>query len=216
MRSGCVLVVGAVGAMLGLAGAALWVGSSLLQEPNVAVALGSPDDGLRGQQKIFDIVRGESPRPRGRPHQVVMTEAELNQFLSRHLVEVAKMPVGGGAVRLVGDGVVEFKGLLPLRDLLSASPVLPLANLLPASWLERHVWLHLSARASMEVGASRSQRRYLRFDVQRFAIGRQPLPRLLLRLLPSPGLQGLLRWRMPESMEGITIEPGTVVVKTAS
>ena len=123
------------------------------------------------------------------------------------------MPVTVRAVRLGGDGMVEFKGRLALRDLLSASP---LAGLPPAAWLERPVWLHLSARASLEVGTARGQRRYLRFDVQRFAIGRQPLPGLLLQLLPSPALQGLLRWRVPESIEAITIDPGAVVIKTSS
>jgi len=182
----------------------------------VAAIQGSPEDGARAQQKIFELIRGEASRPRGRPHQVVMTEAELNRFLSKNLVEVAKMPVAVRAVRLVGDGVVEFKGLLPLRDLLPASPLMPLASLVPATWLEREVWLHLNARASLELGATRSQRRYLRFDVQRFAIGRQPLPGIFLRLLPNPGVPALLRWRVPESVEGLTIDPGAVVIKTSS
>jgi hypothetical protein len=145
-----------------------------------------------------------------------MTEAELNRFLSKNLVEVANMPVAVRAIRLAGDGVVEFKGLLPLRDLLSASPLMPLASLVPATWLERQVWLHLNAKASLELGSTRSQRRYLRFDVQRFAIGRQPLPGIFLRLLPNPGVQALLRWRMPDSVEGLTIDPGAVVIKTSS
>lgn len=213
MRPGCVLSVGLTVTLLGLAGASLWVGSRLLKEPDITAEAGTPEDGIRGQQKIFEIARSEPSRRGARPRQVIMTEAELNRFLSKHLVEVASMPVGGGAIRLVGDGVVEFKGLLPLRDLLSASLV---AAIIPAASLERHVWLHLNARASLEVGATRSQRRYLRFDVQRLAIGRQPLPGILLRLLPSSALQGLLRWRMPESVEGITIEPGTVVIKTSS
>jgi hypothetical protein len=34
--------------------------------------------------------------------------------------------------------------------------------------------------------------------------------------VPSPVLQGLLRWRIPASVESITIEPGTVVVRTSS
>jgi hypothetical protein len=182
----------------------------------VAAIQGSSEDGARAQQKIFELIRGEASRPRGRPHQVVMTEAELNRFLSKNLVEVAKIPFAVRAVRLAGDGVVEFKGLLPLRDLLSALPLMPLASLVPATWLERQVWLHLTARASLELGATRSQRRYLRFDVQRFAIGRQPLPGIFLRLLPNPGVQALLRWRMPESVEGLTIDPGAVVIKTSS
>jgi hypothetical protein len=216
VRSGCFLVISGIVTLLGVGGAALWVGSRLTQEPDVVAVQGSPEDGLRAQQKVFELIRGEDSRSRGRPHRVVVTEAELNRFLSKNLVEVAKMPVAVHAVRLVGDGVVEFKGLLPLRDLLSASPLMPLENLVPAAWLKREVWLHLNARASLELGATRSQRRYLRFDVLRFAIGRQPLPATFLRLLPNPPVQALLRWRMPESVEGLTIDPGAVVIKTSS
>jgi len=196
-----------------LGGASLWVGSRLVKEPEVAAVVGSPEDGSRGQQKIFDLARGGAGRARSAPQAVVLSEAELNSFLSRNLVEVAKMPITVRAVRLAGDGVVEFKGLVALRDVLSASP---LASLTPRAWLERQVWLHLTARANLEVGTTRSQRRYLRFDLQRVAIGRQALPGFFRWLLPSPGIQGLLRWRMPDSVESITIESGKVVIRTSS
>lgn len=213
MRAGCVVIAGSLGLLLGLGVVALWAGSRLAQEPDVPVTQGSAEDGARAQQKIFDLIRGETPKARGRPHEVVLTEAEINRFLSRNLVEAAGMPVAVRAVRLTGNGVVEFKGLLPLREVLSAAPV---ASVVPTAWLDRQCWLHLEAKASLEVGAARKQRRYLRLDVQRFAIGRQRLPGTLLRLLAGPRVQELLRWRMPESVEGLTIEPGAVVIKTSS
>jgi len=180
-------------------------------------------------QRLLDIMK-RLREPGGCPWDREQTPISLKPFLIEEAYEVLEAIESGRSAavqeelgdllfqvvfhaRLAGVGVVEFKGLLSLRDLLAASP---LAGLAPASWLERQVWLHLSARASLEVGASRSQRRYLRFDVQWLAIGRQPLPGILLRLLPSSALQGLLRWRMPQSVEGITIEPGTVVIKTSS
>jgi len=213
MRSGCAVAFGVALAAVVLGGGSLWVGWRLLQEPELTAALGSSEDGARGQQKIFDIARGGAGRARGTQHAVVISEAELNAFFSRNLVEIAKIPVSVRAVRLAGDGIVEFKGLLLLRDVLSASP---LASLIPGAWLDRQVWLRLTARASLEVGATRSQRRYLRFDLQSFAIGRQPLPGFFRWLLPSPGLQGLLRWRMPDSVESITIESGAVSIRTSS
>ena len=72
------------------------------------------------------------------------------------------------------------------------------------------------AKATVEVGATRSQRRYLRLGVQHVAIGRQPLPVSMLGLVPSLADQGLLRWRMPESVEQLTITPGAVVIRTSS
>src|SRR5262245_11888334 len=114
MRSGCAVAFGAALAAVVLGGGSVWVGWRLLQEPDLTAALGSSEDGARGQQKIFDIARGGAGRARGAPHSIVISEAELNAFLSRNLVEVAKMPVSARAVRLAGDGLVEFKGLLQI------------------------------------------------------------------------------------------------------
>src|SRR5215467_7912881 len=55
MRSGCAVVLGVAFATVVLGGASLWVGSRLVQEPEVAAVVGSPEDGSRGQQKIFDL-----------------------------------------------------------------------------------------------------------------------------------------------------------------
>jgi hypothetical protein len=181
----------------------------MLQEPEVPVVAGTAEDGVRGQQKIYAIIRGTG-RAIGRTRQIVLSEPELNAFLSRHLAEVATIPFGPGAVRLVGDGIIEFKGQVPLRH------VLEITNLLPATWLEQPVWLHLWARASLEVGAARGQRRYLRLDIERLALGRQPLPGVLPLLLLNPVILSQLRLRIPETVEAITIETRMVVIRIAS
>jgi hypothetical protein len=210
MRLGCtMLVVGLLG-VAGLAAGSVWVGLRMSKEPEVLVAVGTAEDGLRGQQKIYEIASSGSGRARGRAREITISEPELNAFLSRHLAEAAKTPFGSGTVRLVGDGFIEFKGQLPLRH------VLPIADLLPAQWLERPVWLHLGARTSLEVGSGRAHRRYLRLDVERLAIGRQPLPGMLSRVLLNPAVLNQLRWRIPETVEAITIENRSVVIKTAS
>jgi len=210
MRLGCMALVAAFAVIGGLAIGSAWMGSRMLQEPEVLATAGKAEDGVRAQQKIYDVLRGGARRARGRAHQVILSEAELNAFLARHLAEAAKVPLRLGAVRLVGDGIVEIKGDLPLGQLLS------FAELLPAHWLERPVWLHFGARASLEVGADRGQRRYLRLDIERLALGRQPLPVMFLRLLLNPAILSQLRWRLPETVESITIETQMVVIRTAS
>jgi len=209
MRVGCAVLVAAIVVVCGLAAGSFWIGSRMLQEPEVPVAAGTAEDGVRGQQKIYAIIRGAG-RATGRTRQIVLSEPELNALLSRHLAETATIPFGPGAVRLIGDGVVEFKGRVPLRH------VLAIANLLPATWLEQSVWLHLWARASLEVGATRGQRRYLRLDIERLALGRQPLPGVLPLLLLNPVILSQLRLRIPETVEAITIETRMVVIRIAS
>ena len=209
MRVGCAVLVATIVVVCGLVAGSLWIGSRMLQEPEVPVAAGTAEDGVRGQQKIYAIIRGAG-RATGRTRQIVLFEPELNAFLSRHLAEVATIPFGPGAVRLVGDGIIEFKGQVPLRH------VLAITNLLPATWLEQPVWLHLWARASLEVGAARGQRRYLRLDIERLALGRQPLPGVLPLLLLNPVILNQLRLRIPETVEAITIETRMVVIRIAS
>lgn len=209
MRVGCAVLVATIVVVCGLVAGSLWIGSRMLQEPEVPVAAGTAEDGVRGQQKIYAIIRGAG-RATGRTRQIVLSEPELNAFLSRHLAEAATIPFGPGAVRLVGDGMIEFKGQVPLRH------VLAIANLLPATWLEQPVWLHLWARASLEVGAARGQRRYLRLDIERLALGRQPLPGVLPLLLLNPVILSQLRLRIPETVEAITIETRMVVIRIAS
>jgi hypothetical protein len=214
MRLGCGSIILLV--LVGTAAGAFWAGRRAIQEPEISANTGTTDDGLRGQQKIFQIARSDSDRLRGRSRSVVLTEPELNGFLSRHLSDTEKMPVMIVGARLLGDGRVELKGRLPARHLLTAWPFGLAARLLPQPARERPLWLHLRARASLEVGAARGQRKYLRLEVERFALGRQPLPRALLSMLVSPETLSLLRWRIPDSVEGMTIEPGTVVVRIAS
>ena len=209
MRVGCAVLVATIVVVCGLVAGSLWIGSRMLQEPEVPVAAGTAEDGVRGQQKIYAIIRGAG-RATGRTRQIVLSEPELNALLSRHLAEAATIPFGPGAVRLVGDGMIEFKGQVPLRQ------VLAIANLLPATWLEQPVWLHLWARASLEVGAARGQRRYLRLDIERLALGRQPLPGVLPLLLLNPVILSQLRLRIPETVEAITIETRMVVIRIAS
>lgn len=209
MRVGCAVLVTTTAVVCGLAAGSLWVGSRMLQEPEVPAAAGTAEDGVRGQQKIYAIIRGAG-RATGRTRQIVLSEPELNGFLSRHLAEAATIPFGPGAVRLVGDGMIEFKGQVPLRH------VLAIASLLPTTWLEQPVWLHLWARASVEVGSARGQRRYLRLDIERFALGRQPLPGVLPVLLVNPVILGQLRLRIPETVEAITIETRMAVIRIAS
>jgi hypothetical protein len=210
MRLGCVLLVGALIGACGLAAGSAWIGPRLFEEPEMAAVAGTAEDGLRCQQKIFEIVRGGRPNKGGALRPVSLSEPELNAFLARHLVEAAKIPLGSATVRLVGDGIVELKGQLPLRRALA------IPDLLPIRWLEQPVWVHLGARASLEVGAARNPRRYLRLDIERFALGRQQIPGVLARLVVSSAILNQLRWRLPDSVEAITVEPRTIVIRTAS
>jgi len=181
--------------------------------PDVILPVTTAADGLRAQQKLFEVARGQS---RGSSKEVALTEAELNAFLSRHLADAAELPLTAMAVRLVGQDLVEFAGRLPSRHLASELPLASVRDLLPARWLERPIWLSVRARVGIERGASQGERRYLRLDVERFALGRQRLPSVLVRLMFSPATVRMLRWQLPDTVASVSAEPGRVVIRAAS
>lgn len=215
MRLGClgcltVLIVVAL-----VAGSA-WFGFRMLQEPGFPVVPTTAADGARAQQKIFELVRRGAGRSGTNGEPVILSERELNAFLSRHLAEAADVPFSDVGLHLAGREIAEFKSRLPLRHLLTEPPLSALAGAVPAAWLERPVWLRLSVRARIEPGTTRAQRRYLRLEVVEFAVGRQWLPAPLVRLLIDPATLRVLRWPVPDGVEAVTIEKGRVVIRIAS
>lgn len=200
-----------------LATGSAWLGSRVLQEPDFPAVVTTAADGTRAQQKMFALVRRGRSRPGVNGEPVVLSERELNAFLSRHLAEAAELPITHIGLRLPADGIAELKGRLPLRHLLTEPPLSALADVVPAGWLERPVWLRLGTRARIEPGsAPRARRRYLRLEVVEFGVGRQRLPASLVRLLLDPATLRVLRWPVPDGVEAITIEKGRVVIRTAS
>ena len=206
---GCLTLLVVIAAVGGIG----WGIFQVTRAPDIALAPTSSGDGLRAQQKIFDVIHRTGG---GRSHTVSLSEREVNAFLSRHLGEAADLPLRNLAVRLPSDGRAEFAGQLPLRQLLGVAPFSALAGVLPRSWLDRGVWLSLRARVTVESGERARERRHLRLDVERFRLGRLRLPEVMLRVLLDPAALRLLRWPMPEAIDGLRIEPGRLVIQTAS
>ena len=135
MRVGC---LGCLTLVLTLGGISElgWIGLQALREPEFELPATAPGDGIRAQRKVYQIAQvarrgpGRSA-PGGEP--IVLTQGELNAFLSRHLVEAAELPFADLALRLTGDAGVEFRGRLPLAQLLTEPPLSGLGRVLPAS-----------------------------------------------------------------------------------
>jgi hypothetical protein len=184
------------------------VGSRLLGQPPIAPAATTAADGSRAQQKLFDLTR----RRRGSPETVVITEPELNALLTRHLVEARGVQLGTPSARLLGGDRLEITGSRPLARILDELSLGSVGGVLPASWMERPIWLRVGAHIRVEERAPRQ----LRLDVDALVVGRQRVPALALRLLMDPGGVGLLRWSLPSHIESVTIEPGRAIIKTTS
>jgi hypothetical protein len=210
MRSGCGCGCGTVILLGLLVGVVLWLGSGIFERPTIRHEIGSPADGRRAQQKLFELTtRGPA---RERRAAATLTEPELNALLSRH-VPGEQLRLDEMGVRLVGDGVVEVTGRLPLRalwgDRLDGA-----ARLLPERWVAMPVWVRLRGPVRLELGADRGQRRTLRLDVAYLSIGRRRLPTALLGLFPEGPILRTTRWPVPDAVEAVTVEPGRVTIAT--
>jgi hypothetical protein len=192
-----------------------WLGFQAFREPEFHAPVTAAQDGLQAQRKIYEIVRARSGR-RMAAEPVVLTQGELNAFLSHHLAEAAEVPLSDIGLRLAADGTVELLGRLPLAHHVTEPPLSGFAGVLPAILLGRPVWLTMRARVRLEPSLTRRERRYLRLDVYEFAVGRQRLPALLHRILLDPQTLQVLRWPVPGSIEAITVEAGRVVIRLAS
>ena len=210
MRLGC---SGCLGAVIGLALVTLVVGGAvgatlrMLAQPDVTVPTTTAADGARAQRKLFDLARQAR-----RGETVVLTEAELNALLARHLVQARGVRLASPSVQLIGGDRFVLRAQSPLRQLFDEASLGGVADVMPARWQARPVWLRMGARVRLEEGP----RRQLRVDVDEFAVGRQRLPAPAVRLLLDPASVGLLQWPLPEHIEHVGIEPDRVVIQTAS
>lgn len=208
---GCLFALVMLGIVAGAAAVVPWLAAGILAPTALIPPPVTPEDGLRAQQKIYELTRRGGRPARRQP--VVLTEAELNAFLSRHLAEAADLPLTGVAVRLPADGVVDLTGRLPLGTLLDELPGPGGTRLLPAHWIERPVWMRIHGQARLDRGTG--GRRYLRVDVDRFWLGRQRLPTVLVRLLFSPVALRLLRLPMPDTIESLSVHREHLVIQAA-
>jgi hypothetical protein len=164
-------------------------------------------DGARAQRKLFSLAR----QPR-RSETVVLTEAELNALLARHLVQARGVKLATPSVELIGGDRFVLRAQSPLRQLFEEASLGALADAMPSRWQTRPVWLRVGASIRLEEGP----RRQLRVEVDEFAVGRQRLPTPAVRLLLDPASVGMLQWPLPDYVEQVAIEPERVVIQTGA
>ena len=208
MRPGC--GCGCVTILLAtlLAIGAVWVARGLFDRPATTHEIGSPAEGRRAQQRLFELTGGGTSQRRDQKRATVtLTERELNAFLARHVSD--DLPLGDAGIRLVGDGIVEVAGRLPFHALLG-DQVSSLARALPERWAGRPVWLRLRGHLRLETGGARADLRRLRLEPESVWLGSRRLPAAVLAILPEGPATRATRWPVPGTLESVLVEPGRV------
>ena len=205
-RGACSSTVLGLMAVTAVVAAGGWAVTRTLQTPVVEPVRFTREDGVRAQKKIVDLALH-----RGRRDPVSLTEAEVNAFVSRHL-DPAELPVRDPVIRLHDGDVLEIVGTVPLGRLVRESPAAGLAEILPARWLTRPMWLTIAAHAATSVDG----RRTLRLEPQDVLIGRQRAPASALRLLFDPSSLRLMRIALPPEIQAVRIQSGQVIIQPAT
>jgi hypothetical protein len=194
--------------MLVLGGA--WYGRGMLERTDASYEVGNPVDGRRAQQKFFELSGTTAPYRRDQKWvTVTLFEREINAFLARHVS--AELPLADGAVHLVGNGVVEVMGRLPLRAVLGDS-VGSVARALPQRWAGQPVWLRLRGPLRLEATTARAGPRRLRVEVETLWVGSRRVPAALLTILPEGPALRATRWTVSGTIDTVVVEPGRLTV----
>lgn len=165
----------------------------------------SPEDGVRGQQKLAELlVRDAGLSTRRDP--IVITQRELNGFLALHLQESRGIPLSPVILRF-GSGEVTVQGGTVLKTLLQGFPWRYLVGFFPTGWLERKVWVSLKGRVKTTLGR-------MEIELTDFGLGKQSLPPVLLRWAMGSQGEELVSLRLPKNVERIDVEEGRVVITT--
>ena len=191
--------------LLATLGTSVWGTSRALQDPGIVTTQPTAEDAARAQQKLFRLVRGPGRDP------VVVSEAELNAFVSRN-VDRRDLPFDEPVI-LLGDGDrIDIVGRTTLGRLLAESSLGLGAGLLPARWSALPIWLQVQSRSRFE----RQPRPQLRLNVHRVTIGQQRVPATLLRLLVEPARLRFVRVPLPDTVADVRIQSGRAVIRPTS
>ena len=212
MRLGCgcgCLTLGLIGLLVGVL---FWLGSGAFDEPATQHEVGTPAEGHRAKQKLFGLAAAAAPANRRGDRRIGTTfsERELNAFLSRHHSGEG-LPLAETGIRLVGDGLIEVTGRMPLHAFLGDS-LGAVVGLLPPRWAGTPVWLRLRGYVRLEAGAARGDRRRLRLDVKEVTLGRRRVPVTILSVLPEGRALRATRWPVPDTVDSVTVESGRFTI----
>jgi hypothetical protein len=209
---GCLLMIILILVVLLAAAGIVFLSANIYGVPEVVVTEFTRSDGYAAQQKIFEVLQRESGRS-SRKDPIVLSDREVNAFLSNHLAQSAGLTLSPLSVRFSrGEALVQ--GRTPLRKLLQGPPFAQILPYIPDQRLDRPVWVTLRGRLSVDSSIGSGAARYGKVSLTDLSLGKQPVSGWLLTIMMGPSSTYLLRWQVPPIVESIDIEEGQVVIRT--
>ena len=205
---GCLLLVVALLVIVVAGLGVIFLSTNIFSAPEVRPVPFTRLDGYAAQQKLFEVGSRQLGRS-SRKDPIILTEAEVNAFISRHL-EQSGLPLSPIVVRLQ-RGEVLAQGQTQFRNLIKSPPFAQIARYLADKRLDEPVWVTVRGRVAVDGKGSSRQGRV---EVDQFALGKQHLGSVLLMLLMGPSGGGLLHWPVPAVVDEIRVGDGNLTITT--
>ena len=210
--AGCLVLVIAVIFLVVMAGAFLFLSDNIFEELRFVALDGSPANASTARGKLHEIVQRDTGQS-GRQDPIILTEREINALVARHLAETAGLRFHPFAMRLA-QGQFRLQGRTVLRSLLQGPPFAQLAAYLPASQLDRPLWITVRGYIAVQPGEPRRKPGQARVVLTEFNLGMQPVGNWPFFAVMGSAGAGLLKWQVPGTLRDVDIGDRRVVIRT--
>lgn len=210
--AGCLILVIAVTFLAVLAGGFIFLSGNIFEEPRFVALDWSPANASTARGKLHEIVQRDTGQS-ARQDPIILSEREINALVARHLAETAGLRFEPFAMRLV-QGQFLLQGRTVLRSLLQGPPFAQLAAYLPASQLDRSIWVSVRGYIAVQPGEAGRKPGQARVVLTEFNLGTQPIGNWPFSAVMGSAGAGLLKWQVPGSLRDVEIEDRRVVIRT--
>lgn len=209
---GCLILVVVLTFVVALVGGFYFLSGNIFEAPHFEALDWSRADSSGARAALREIVLRDAGQS-GRQDPVLLSQREVNGLVARHLAETAGLRFDPFAIKLV-QGQFLLQGRTVLRSLLQGPPFAQLSAYLPASQLDRPIWLTVRGHVSVQPGQPGGKPGKARVVLTEFDLGRQPVGNWPFSLAMGSAGRGLLNWQVPGTVRDIDIEDQRVTIRT--
>lgn len=210
--AGCLVLMVVLTFLAALIGGFLFLSANIFEEPHFEILDWSRSDASAARYRLQEIILRDVGQS-GRHDPIILTEREINALVARHLAETARLRFEPFAMRLV-QGQFLLQGRTVLRSLLQGPPFAQLATYLPASQLDRSIWITVRGYVEVQPGEPGGKPGRAGVVLTEFDLGRQPVGNWPFSVVMGSAGTGLLKWPVPGAVRDVDIEDRRVVIRT--
>ena len=210
--AGCLILIVALTFLLAVVGGFFVLSGNIFEEPRFEGLDWSRADASGTRSKLYEIVLRDAGQS-GRQDPIILTEREINAWVVRYVAETAGLRFDPFAIRLT-QGQFVLQGRTVLRSLLQGPPFAKLVPYLPASQLNRPIWITVRGYVAVQPGVPGGKPGRGRVILTEFNLGKQPVGSWPFSAVMGPAGTGLLSWPVPGAVRDIDIEDRRVVIQT--